>query len=81
MKKVIIPSLLVAMTLVLFSFKPMTKSTGVYDTTTDKTNVSAAAAKSFVRYYKKGTKWSEWKEVWTVTTQASTVQSGILNKY
>ena len=81
MKKVLFPSLIVAMALAMFSFKPMAKSTGAYDTASAKTNVSAAVAKSFVRYYTKGTKWSVWKEVWTLTSQASNVQIGMINQY
>lgn len=80
MKKVIIPSLLVAMSLVFLSFKPMTKKVDAY-TKAPKTTKPAVRGGTCTEFYKTIDTQSACFTVYVETRSSNPDQASILNKY
>jgi hypothetical protein len=86
MKKVIIPALFVTLSLVLFSFKPISKQAATYDKKTGNLTFFGGLAGSFTESYSSGTcadkTWSEWHKTWSdAPAENKSAQIAILNKY
>ena len=75
MKKIILSSALLALSLLTFSFKNADKTTGTYDIQTELNTFNTGLAKSFSNSYStktdKDVVWSEYHKEWTQVATGS----------
>ncbi|WP_026997603.1 hypothetical protein [Flectobacillus major] len=78
MKKIILSSALLALSLLTFSFKNADKTTGVYDVQTELNTLNTGLAKSFSSAHTsksdKDVVWSEWHKDWTQVVAGSDLE-------